>query len=111
MTFNEIQATFKVTEDIAFKTGIFGRDRKDWTFTVKRQVSGCTAYGDRSCHTIKISNPENEYFMPHLYDTRYDGISDKKDEWIEFWQKFINEQWTANLELVDYSEKEINVED
>lgn len=106
MKFKGIKATFKVVEDTAFKNGVWKKDRSDFKFTVDRHLSGCSAYGDRSGHSIKITDSKGEYYMPRYYDTRYDGISKEKDTWVKYWKQFIEEDYELKVELETYEEEE-----
>ena len=107
--FKNITATFKVTEDTAFKRGTFHKDRSDFIFEVKRYESGATAYGDRSGHSVEIAN--HKEYMGHYFDTRYDGITTDKEKWITFWKDWIEEQYVLKVELVAYQEETIQIED
>lgn len=106
--FKEMEVNFKVVKDEPFEKGEFNLNRVDWTFKVKRYKSGCFEYGDKSGHSITINNPANDYFVPNYYDTRYDGISTEKEKWIEFWKGFIEDKWVVKLEVLDFSESEVN---
>ena len=68
--FKEIKAVFKVSEDTSFIKGECKDDRSHFIFEVKRMLSGAFAYGDRSCHSVIITNIPNA--LPYHFDTRYD---------------------------------------
>ena len=109
MKFTNIKAVFKVAEDTAFKEGRWKKDRSDFVFVVRRYVSGCSAYGDRSGHSIEIDNhPE---FMGNYYDTRYDRIPVDKTEWVNFWRNKIEEDYGMVIKLTDYETKVEEIED
>ena len=99
--FTELTVKFKVVEDTAFKNGTWNKDRSDFIFEVRRFRSGCTAYGDRSGHTVEIVNhPET---FAHHFDTRYSRISWKKKDWISYWKKWIQEEYVLKVEPYDFS--------
>ena len=108
--FKEITAKFKVVKDIAFEQKKFSWDRCVLEFIVKRQKSGASAYGDRSAHGLEITK-NGEWLDTKYYDTRYDGISTEKEEWLDFWKKYIEDNWTLKVELVDYEEKMVEDND
>ena len=110
MKFKEIKAIFKVVEDTAFKNGEWSKDRSDFKFEVERNLSGCFAYGDRSGHSIKITDSKGTYFMPYTYDTRYDGISTQKDEWVKVWKDFIEDKFVLKIELDTYEENDYEID-
>lgn len=100
--FKEMTVQFTVAEDTAFKEGRWGSNRSDFIFEVKRFRSGATAYGDYSGHTVEIINhPE---FYKHHYDTRYEGILCEKEDWINFWQKHIEDEYSLKLQVKSYTE-------
>ncbi len=108
--FKEMEVVFKVVKDTAYLNKSFNKDRTGWKFKIKRYLSGATAYGDRSAHGVEISNGK-DYFMPMFYDTRYDQITTDDDAWVEFWKKFIEDEYVFELEQqgdlkVDYKEYE-----
>lgn len=107
--FKEITAVFKVSEDTSFIKGEWKKDRSHFLFEVKRMLSGAFAYGDRSCHSVKIIN-EPECF-PYHFDTRYDGISTEKKKWVNIWKDWIEDRFVLKVELSEYSEKEVPLED
>lgn len=109
MKFKNIRAVFKVKEDTDFKNKKFHKDRSDFIFEVKRHPSGSFHYGDRSAHTIEIIN--HKEIMGNYYDTRYDMIDDEKEEWIKFWQNYIERTYGLKLELTEYEESEEEIED
>lgn len=100
--FKEMTVKFVVTEDTAFKSGTWSKDRSDFIFEVKRFRSGCTAYGDHSGHTLEIVNHPETY--KHHYDTRYAGIPREKYAWIEYWQKHIEDEYVLKVQVKDYAE-------
>ena len=106
--FKEITAVFKVSEDTAFIKGDWNKDRSHFLFEVKRMLSGASAYGDRSCHSVIITNEPNSF--PYHFDTRYDGISTEKEEWLKFWKDWIEDRFVLKVELSEYSEKEVPLE-
>ena len=107
--FKEITAVFKVSEDTAFIKGNWNKDRSHFLFEVKRMLSGATAYGDRSCHSVTITNVPEAF--PYHFDTRYDGISTEKDTWVKFWKDWIEDRFELNVELSEYSEKQVPLEE
>ena len=70
-------------------------------------LSGAFSYGDRSCHSVKIIN-EPECF-PYHFDTRYDGISKEKEEWLKFWKDWIEDRFGLKVELSEYNESEVEI--
>lgn len=95
--FKEMTVQFAVAEDTAFKEGRWKSNRSDFIFEVKRFRSGATAYGDCSGHTVEIINhPET---FKHHYDTRYEGIPRRKDEWIAYWQRHIENEYELKLQV------------
>ena len=107
--FKEITAVFKVSEDTAFIKGDWNKDRSHFLFEVKRMLSGASAYGDRSCHSVIITNEPNSF--PYHFDTRYDGISKEKDTWVKFWKDWIEDRFELKVELSEYSEQEVPLEE
>ena len=107
--FKEITAVFKVSEDTAFIKGNWNKDRSHFLFEVKRMLSGATAYGDRSCHSVTITNVPEAF--PYHFDTRYDGISTEKDTWVKFWKDWIEDRFELNVELSEYLEKQVPLEE
>lgn len=108
--FKEMVVVFKVVKDTAYLNKSFNKDRTGWKFKVSRYLSGAFAYGDRSGHKIEIDNGK-DYIMPKMYDTRYDSISTDDDAWVEFWKKFIEDEYMLELEQqgdlkVEYKEYE-----
>lgn len=73
---------------------------------VKRFVSGATPYGDTSGHSLELINEKQVVIENRYYDTRYDGISTKKDEWVKTWKEFVEDRYGVELELIGYEEKE-----
>ena len=105
--FKEIKAVFKVSEDTSFIKGELKKDRSHFLFEVKRMLSGASAYGDRSCHSVIITNvPEA---LPYHFDTRYDGISTEKEEWVKFWKDWIEDRFVLKVELSEYNENEVEI--
>ena len=100
--FKEMTVQFTVAEDTAFKEGRWKSDRSDFIFEVKRFRSGATAYGDCSGHTVEIINHPETY--KHHYDTRYEGILCEKEDWIDFWQKHIEDEYDLKLQVKSYTE-------
>lgn len=111
MKFKNIKATFKVVEDTSFKNGEWKKDRSDFVFEVNRYVSGAFAYGDRSGHSISITDSKGEWYMPKYYDTRYSRIGWEKDSWVKYWKEFIEEEWMLKVELKDYEESYEEIKD
>ena len=103
--FKEIKAVFKVSEDTSFIKGECKDDRRHFLFEVKRMLSGAFAYGDRSCHSVVITNVPNA--LLYHFDTRYDGISTEKEAWIKFWKDWIEDRFVLKLELSEYNENEV----
>ena len=103
--FKEMTAKFVVKEDSAFKDGRWKDDRSDFVFEVKRFESGCTAYGDRSGHTVEIVNHPETY--KHHFDTRYAMISSDTDKWIDYWQNWIEDEYGLKLTMQSFIEKEV----
>jgi len=103
--FKEIRALFSVAKDTAFETGQWHRNRTEFKFEVKRYESGCFAYGDRSAHSVEIVN-HPEAFMYH-FDTRYSQIKTTKEEWIAFWKEWIQNEYTLEVKLDEYEEREV----
>ena len=103
--FKEIKAVFKVSEDTSFIKGEWKEDRSHFLFEVKRMLSGAFAYGDRSCHSVVITNVPNA--LPYHFDTRYDGISTEKEAWIKFWKDWIEDRFGLKVELSEYNENEV----
>ena len=102
--FKEIKAVFKVSEDTSFIKGEWKEDRSHFIFEVKRMLSGAFAYGDRSCHSVIITNVPN---ATYYFDTRYDGISTEKEAWVKFWKDWIEDRFVLNVELSEYNENEV----
>lgn len=103
--FKEIKAVFKVSEDTSFIKGELKKDRSHFLFEVKRMLSGAFAYGDRSCHSVIITNVPEAF--PYYFDTRYDCISMEKEAWVKFWKDWIEDKFVLNVELYEYNEKEV----
>lgn len=102
--FKTITAIFKVKEDTSFKKGEWDKDRSDFIFEVKRYKSGANPYGDKSGHSVTISNyPE---YMGHYYDTRYDCIPTDKKNWVSYWMHHIEDLYGLTIELIAYTEGE-----
>lgn len=77
------------------------------SITIKRFKSACFKYGDMSAHSVKIQNENNEIIFSQGYDTRYDGISSKKREWLHFWFEWLQKKFNYNdIVIIDYSENE-----
>ena len=107
--FKEITAQFKVTEDTAFKEGKWKEDRGYFIFEVKRRVSGASAYGDRSCHSVIITNVPEAF--PYHFDTRYDSISTEKEAWVKFWKDWIEDRFGLKVELDAYEEETVEIKE
>lgn len=105
--FKEIKAVFKVSEDTSFIKGELKKDRSQFLFEVKRMLSGAYDYGDRSCHSVVITNVP-EAFHYH-FDTRYDGISTEKEAWVKFWKDWIEDRFGLKVELSEYNENEVEI--
>lgn len=105
--FKEIKAVFKVSEDTSFIKGELKKDRRHFLFEVKRMLSGAYDYGDRSCHSVVITNVP-EAFHYH-FDTRYDGISTEKEAWVKFWKDWIEDRFGLKVELSEYNENEVEI--
>ena len=105
--FKEIKAVFKVSEDTRFIKGHCNDDRSHFLFEVKRMLSGASAYGDRSCHSVIITNVPEAF--PYHFDTRYDGISTEKEEWVKFWKDWIEDRFVLKVELSEYNENEVEI--
>lgn len=105
--FKEIIANFQVLEDTSFLEGRFHKDRSQFVFKVERYLSGASAYGDRSAHKVTILGAEA---MPYYFDTRYEGISTQKEEWIAAWKKWIEKRFGLTVKICSYEEKEIELE-
>lgn len=105
--FKEIKAVFKVSEDTSFIKGELKKDRSHFLFEVKRMLSGAYDYGDRSCHSVVITNVP-EAFHYH-FDTRYDGISTEKEDWLKFWKDWIEDRFVLKVELSEYNENEVEI--
>lgn len=94
--FKEMRIVFVAKKDPAYEAGQISFNREGFCWEVKRQLSGATAYGDRSEHSvIVIGHPE---FGGKYYDTRYDGIPTQKDKWIQFWKNQIEDR-VGGIEL------------
>ena len=86
MQFKTIEAKFRV------KTRTY-----DYEFTIERKVSGAFAYGNRSCHILIISDfKTKKQLRDEYYDTRYDSIPTEKGQWVNFWTRWIKNNWTNN---------------
>lgn len=105
--FKEIKAVFKVSEDTSFIKGERKKDRSHFLFEVKRMLSGAFAYGDRSCHSVIITNVPEEF--PYHFDTRYDCISTEKEGWVKFWKDWIEDRFVLKVELSEYNESEVEI--
>ena len=80
-----------------------------YRFVIERRKSGAFAYGDRSSHLLRVLDWDTrEEKGWHLYDTRYDRLSTKKEKWVENWKKFIRSHWQHHPEvrLMSYEEGE-----
>lgn len=105
--FKEITAEYQVTEDTSFIKGEFHKDRSNFIFKVERYLSGASAYGDRSAHKVVIIGADA---MPYYFDTRYEGISTKKENWSTFWREWIEERFGLKVKLCSYEENEVEME-
>lgn len=105
--FKEIKAVFKVSEDTSFIKGELKKDRSHFLFEVKRMLSGASVYGDRSCHSVIITNVPDSF--PYHFDTRYDGISTEKEAWVKFWKDWIEDRFALKVELSEYNENEVEI--
>ena len=105
--FKEIKALFKVSEDTSFIKGEWNKDRSHFLFEVKRMLSGAFAYGDRSCHSVTITNVPEAF--PYHFDTRYDSISTEKEAWVKFWKDWIEDRFGLKVELSEYNEREVEI--
>ena len=103
--FKEIKAVFKVSEDTSFIKGEWKKNRSHFLFEVKRMLSGAFAYGDRSCHSVIITNVPEAF--PYHFDTRYDCISTEKEAWVKFWKDWIEDRFALKVELSEYNENEV----
>lgn len=107
--FTNIKATFRVVEDTAFKEGKWKKDRSDFIFVVRRYLSGCSAYGDRSGHSVIIDNhPE---YMGEYLDTRYERLSTEKTDWVNYWRNYIEDKYCLVIALVDYNTETKEIEE
>ena len=43
------------------------------------------------------------------FDTRYDGISTEKEEWVKFWKDWIEDRFVLKVELSEYNENEVEI--
>lgn len=78
----------------------------DMVVEIKRESTGASPYGDKSDHSIFINGKVYKYL-----DTRYSGISHKKEDWLKFWQEWVNRVWDViEMKLVDYQEEVIKQE-
>lgn len=105
--FKEIKAVFKVSEDTSYIKGELNKDRSHFLFEVKRMLSGAFDYGDRSCHSVIITNVPEAF--PYHFDTRYDCISTEKEEWLKFWKDWIEDRFVLKVELSEYNENEVEI--
>lgn len=98
--FKEITATFHVE----------GK-HYEYYFVIERLHSGANKYGDESCHTLDIYK-EGTWVGDYLYDTRYDCIGTDKEEWVNSWKEFIQNNWenTPKVTLVTYKERKVDWE-
>ena len=105
--FKEIKSVFKVSEATSFIKGALKKDRSHFLFVVKRMLSGAFDYGDRSCHSVIITNVPEAF--PYHFDTRYDGIRTEKEEWVKFWKNWIEDRFVLKVELSEYNENEVEI--
>lgn len=108
MRFKEIEASFKVKKDTAFIKGDFYKDRSSFIFKIKRLRSNCFKYGDMSAHTLQILNSWGAYRQ--FFDTRYNGIPTAKKEWLDYWKRWLENEYELKIELIDFKSKYINIE-
>ena len=97
--FKEIKAVFKTKSDLL-------RESRNFKFEVERVQSGAFGYGDKSAHTMRIY-ADDEFINDKYYDTRYDGISTNKEEWIKLWKEFIQDKWGLQVECISFELKEV----
>lgn len=98
MSFKNITATFKLTI-CDWVTGEVLDEPLN--IEIKRELSGASAYGDRSAHTVMVNGRRYK-----IFDTRYERISSEKEKWLKFWKEWLNDTWKIDkLEEISYSEE------
>ena len=101
MLFKNMEVRFSVETDFDnqnIKSGMI--------FIVKRYKSGCSHYGDLSGHSLELYDSKlNERLVNRSFDTRYDYIPVKYEDWINFWKDYIEEDYGVEIENYFYQEE------